>query len=360
MTVRCSSLPALAECACFESEPSEYTGPGTERHAALTAALQGNDFLLEALEEEDAAGVRWALHYIQVHAKTAQHPLVCETTLSTRFSLHGHELTGTPDVACGLDIFDLKWRSNAEYWPQLAGYAFLRIAEESIAESQPITVHILHGAFQRVETRTFTLYEALDIILPIIEKAAQPGNQPNPCSFCKWCAKKATCPALNALALTVTLNREDWSLSTYHASEIEQPAEMAKALRIARKLKHWIKAVEYFALEMHIKRGVTIPDNKLQTKAGKSSCANMVGAFNATGLSANDFLACCEIRMGKDKKNPAKRGLIETFAKANGISEAEAKRRLKTKLQDHMRTAKESQFLQSTTEDEEETETIDA
>lgn len=365
MTIRCSSLPALSQSPCFESEASDATEAGTERHDAMRTALEGNDFLLEALEEEDQEGVRWALDYIRCHAKTALHAMQCEKPVQA--SIGDDKLTGTPDVTCGPDIFDLKWRSEADYKPQMAGYALLRFlnrapAAEYPPEEQVITVHVLHAAFKRAQTFTFTLDEAKAIVETIFRTAYAAQNQ-TPSFWCGWCAKpkRATCPALNAMAQTVGINREDWQIATYHSSQIEKPEEMAKALRLASYLEKWAEAVKYHALQLHLKKGVTIPGYELRTKAGKSSCANVLGAFNTTGLPANDFLACCEIRMGADPKNPAKKALIPTYAKANGISKAEAKRRLKTKLQDHMRTAKETQYLKAVdAAEDQETEAIDA
>jgi hypothetical protein len=338
--IRPSSLPALAECPCFESGSSDFADEGTQRHEALKAHFEGNDLLLNALPDEERDAVKWAADYIRLKSHS-EHPIIVERTLTATLP-NFDEITGTPDAACYLDIFDLKWRER-DYTTQMAAYAFLHLSE--IGHEGPVTIHILFGAFHRVETLKVDMDSAVRTIMPIIERATAKDRQPAPCTYCGWCSARLTCKALNERAQAVAAGREDWQLEQYHASAILDPVEMGKALALAKHLSKWIDGVEHHAKEMAVKQGVTIPGWTLKTKAGKRSTFDMAGAFNATGLPSEQFLACCEIRLTTDKKNPSKVGLENLYAEQQGISKAAAARELKKKLEPFTRTPKETQYL---------------
>ena len=354
--LRPSSLPALAECPCFESGGSNFEG-GIDRHAALNAYFNGDETFLNLLEDEDREGVLWAADYIRVHANTGEHPLIWETkgeVILDDYTI----IAGTPDAVCQFDIFDLKWR-HAGYEQQMAAYAAMILQALPDAKGVEIRVHLLYGCFKRAEVLKFTLESALAIIAPIAKAHQDPDKQPNPCSYCGWCAQRLTCSALNTRAQTVAAGRDDWKLETYHASEITQPDQMAKALALARRLTQWAEAVNHFAKEMAVKSGVTIPGYELKSKAGKASCADVTGAFNALHIAPEAFLQCCEVRMSTSKTNPDKRGLADVLKEKKGISRAAAIRELKSTLEPFMRTPKEVLYLKAINE-EEETETTNA
>ncbi len=347
--LRASSLPALAECPRFESGDTGYTDAGTDRHIALRKHFEGDDTMLDLLPDEDAEGVRWAADYIRVHAPASKQPLLWET--ETEVILEDYtRIPGTRDAVCGREIFDLKWRHSG-YAPQMALYALSRIEELGGGE---VSVHLLYACFKRAEVLRFDREAALRILEPIAARVTSPSALPTPCSYCGWCDKKIKCTALNERAHAVNAGREDWKLQQYHASEIKSPTEMAKAKALSRQLRAWCDAVDYHALQLAVKQGLTIPGFEVKTKAGRSSCADVLGAFQATGLPAPDFLACCDLRLSTAKDNPAKKGLTDAYAAAKGLSKAAATRELKAKLAPFMRTPKDVLYLKpinSTEED---------
>jgi hypothetical protein len=351
--IRPSNLPALSECACFEPSASDFAEAGTDRHAALRAHFEGNDGALELLPEEDAEGVRWAADYIRVKAPLSDHPIRFEQPLSLILDDFS-EINGTLDAVCHLDLFDLKWRER-DYRAQLACYVLMRLQELGI--NATITVHVLYAAFRRAEVFHLDETSARAIVLPIIDRALAPHPQPTPCSYCGWCANRLTCSALNERAQAVAAGREDWKLQTYHASKITSPAEMAKALTLARFLLKWAEAVNFHARQMAIQKGVSIPGYELKSKASRSSCADVLGAFHATGLSAEDFLKCCDVLLNTSKSNPDKRGLADVLKDNRSISKAAATRELKRILQPFMRTPKDQLYLKALNDSGDETST---
>lgn len=354
--LRPSSLPALEECPCFESGlASEFAEAGTDRHTALAALLHNRDSkILELLPDEEAEGVKWAVEYILLHANHSEHPITTERGLTLTYGdFDEKEMPGTPDVTCHLDLFDLKWRQR-DYTAQMCAYVLMQL--QALGIDATITVHILYGAFQKAEVLKIDRETAERTVFPIIARYEDPQKQPAPCTYCGWCAHKVTCSALNQRAQAVAAGREDWNLETYHASQITNPVEMGKALNLARGLSKWIEAVEHFAKEMAIKQGQQIPGYTLAQKSGKRSCADIAGAFGSLGLTADKFLACCDVRFTKSKADPNKLGLEEIYAEAKGITKAAAKRELKTKLEPFFRTPKEITYLKAEKSTDDDTE----
>ena len=351
--IRPSSMPALAQCSCFEPSASDFAEAGTDRHAALRAHFAGDDSLLDLLPEDDAEGVRWAADYIRMKAPLADHPIRFEHPL-TLILEDFTEINGTPDATCHFDLFDLKWRER-DYTAQLACYVLMRLQE--LGRNATIRVHVLYAVFRRAEVFDLDESSARAIVQPILDHARDLDRQPTPCSYCTWCARQLTCTALNQRAQAVGAGREDWQLESYHCSEITDPLQMSRALILARHLAKWCKAVEHHALDMVIKRGQQIPGFTLKSRAGKRSCHDLTGAFNALGLPVETFLSCCDVRFSTSKDNPGKKGIEDVYAAARGMKKAAAKRELSRKLQPFLRTPKDNPYLAPETQTEEEEET---
>lgn len=353
--MRPSSLPILKQSPKFVSSDTAFAEEGTDRHDALRAHFQGDDSLLNLLDEADAESVRWAADYIRLKAPMSDYPLEWEATLPIILEDFS-EMNGHADTVCHLDIFDLKSRER-DYEAQMASYALGRLQQVNIAGAS-VRCHLLYTATKRVEVLTFTA-ESADAILNKTLADINAAVECRPSEYCGWCANLVPCPVLNKRALAVAAGREDWQLEQYHASKITEPSEMAKALALAGPLSKWIEGVKHFALEMVVKDGKQIPGYSLKQKNGKRYCADVQAAFNASGLESVDFLACCDLRFVTSKKNPNKQGLENVYHKAKAMpSLAAAKRELKAKLADVIRASDPTQYLAAdkSTETTEETE----
>jgi hypothetical protein len=327
--IRPSSLPALSQCPCFESGSSEYTEDGTERHHALSEHFAGDDSRLELMDEGQADAVRWAAEYIKIHAPMSDFPLDCERTL-TMDDADLNTITGTPDVVCGDDLFDLKWRYR-DYVSQMAAYVCMMFTANP--KRNFVRVHLLFGSIKKAEVFKLNWSEAAEIIHPIIERARNENRVPALCDYCGWCALKLTCPAFKVRVDAVLKGREDWALEQYESSFITDGTEMAKALRIARKLSKWCDAVEWRAKEMWTKEGIPITGFELKERQARQYITDVVAAFNASGLPQDKFLACCEPRLNTSKTYAEKVGIIDVYAEQTGIKKAPAKREILRKLE---------------------------
>jgi hypothetical protein len=349
--MRPSSLPILAKSPKFVSSDTNFAADGTDRHEALRAHFAGDDSLIDLLDEESAESVRWAADYIRLKAPLSDYPLEWEVEMPIIYPDFSEE-KGHADAACYLDIFDLKSRER-DYGLQMAAYALGRL--QSIQGGAQVRCHLLFTATKRAEVLTFDL-ESADKALSEALDAINAAAECRPSEYCGWCANRVTCEVLNKRAQAVAADREDWELEQYHASKITEPAEMSKALTLARQLSKWIDGIEFHAKEMAIKQGIQIPGYALKSRNGKKYCADIQGAFAATGLDAPTFLQCCDLRFSSSKKNPNKQGLENVYHKAAGLpSLAAAKRELKAKLQDFVRVGEPSLYLAS----EKSTETTD-
>lgn len=342
-TLRPSSLPILKESPKFVSSGSDFADEGTDRHQALRDHFAGYDGMLNLLDEDGQEAVRWAADYIRLKANMADHAIEWETERVIDFG-EFESMTGHLDAVCGLDIFDLKWRER-DYSAQMACYAL------SVLQDHPdgtvCRTHLLFGANRKAVVLEWTQYSARAIIDAIIEDV-RGAEECRPSSYCGWCAITSSCPVLTRRAQAVADGREDWKLEQYHASAIEQPSEMAKALTLARHIKRWVEGVEHHAKEMAIKQGRTIPGYELREKSGKRICTDVNGAFNASGLPAHEFLACCSLRFVASKKDPSQKGLENVYKETTSLpSLAAAKRELRAKLEPYTTTAASSISLVS-------------
>lgn len=319
---RPSSLPALAECACFASQPSEWTESGTDRHAALSALWKGDDSLLWDLTEEEQDAVKWAVEYIKVHAAYNDHPIDFEKPL-TYTNDNGEVQNGTPDAACSHDVFDLKWR-HRDYLPQMASYALMRMQALGL---DWVRVHLLFGVNKKAVVYRLTADEAKSAIQVVLDRASDPNKRPEPCDYCSWCKNQVTCPAFEDRAKAINAGREDWTLENYHASQIDDPAEMAKALNLASEVEKWAKAVKHHAKEL-AKSGVKIPGWILKDGFGDRYIEDIPGAYAASGLKSEWFLKCCKLSLTK---------LEEMKAEVDFTTKAEGKREVERLLKDYIK-----------------------
>lgn len=323
---RPSSFPALLKCGQYEGreEDTEATERGTERHKAFRALLVNNDPLpMMGLCEEDRVGVDWAVDFVRMKAPSSDHPMRCEEPGS--FVTPSFDFVhGTPDVRCGWMLFDLKWRS-ADYTAQMACYALMMMEENQ--ELERVECWVLFAERQHAQQLWFTRESAEELVA---KAEANEGNgEPDPCDFCDWCARAHYCKALVKMANTVREGREDWELDQYHGSEIQDSAEMAKGLRLARRMAAWAEAMEHHARQMVVREGKEIPGFKQSFRQGNRYIHGTVEeVFSVMRLPQDQLLKGCE---PKFSKLSGVLGEIHGMSKAN--AEKEAERRLGDLLQ---------------------------
>jgi hypothetical protein len=312
--IRPSSLPALGQCPKFEGDASESSDAhaGTVRHQFFAALLKGEEVDWGKLSEADAEGVAWAVEYVRVYKPDL--PLVIECRAGFT-DPDFNVVEGTPDVICGDHLFDLKWRPS-DYSLQLAAYVMM-------VGTPAVTVHVLFAERKRAERYTLTRDEAWALIVGVLDAARRPEAVPTPCEYCGWCSRRLTCPALLERANAVVEGRPDWALDCYHPGLIDDPADMGKALRLARLLKEWIESVEHHAKDMAIKAGMVPHGFQVASRAGKRELPDVAAIFAQAGLPQAEFLRACEVSFTE---------LALLYAEFHGQKKKPAERELEAKL----------------------------
>jgi hypothetical protein len=349
--LRPSSLPALLQCPCFESDSAgnEFSNDGTKRHAVLCRYLNirinsGSPYIGPTIkeceeifmdcDEESIEGIKWAADYIiaksPIFSLKLQMEQSCEVILQD-FSV----IKGTRDYSCGSNLFDFKWRIR-DYKPQMAAYA-LAIFQENVNNVQKIEairVHLLFGALKQVVQYSLSEQDCWNIINPIIDAYNNPSKQPKACDYCSWCSKQVDCPAVirKVSAEAQGYSDGDFVLANWHPSKIATPEEMAEALYAMKVLKSWCKSVYHHAMEMATKGGQKIPGWEVKESKGKIYCANSVVAFPLAGLPQEQFLQACMLLLKSSTKYPDKVGIINLYAEFNKIGISAAKREIMAKL----------------------------
>lgn len=345
----------LAQCPCFESEGSDSTERGDKRHKAFEAlltfqradsaqrALASNaESLLKELPEAERDGVEWAAEYVRCKSNS-QFPLQVERRVSVMDDAFNEVISGTPDVVCANEIFDLKW-SWFDYTAQFAAYA-LALLQDS--EFDSVTVHLLFAESKREQILQFTRESAEAVVLPILKAAQDPERKPRLCDYCGWCSKALLCPAKLAQANEIVQAREDvpaeakakfadWLKAGAHTTQISDGQTMGTVLTIARSLKDFVEAAEHRAKEMALKEGVIPVGYKLQSRQGNRFITDVAGAYSVSGLPQDEFLRACEVKFS---------ALCDVHQKLHGSKKAAAEREVETKLGSFVQRKSPSQSL---------------
>jgi len=308
----------LRQCPKFEGQSSEYTSDGTKRHQVFADYWRGDKKVLEALEEDSQENMEWAIDYCETKAAHPDYPYQIELTRSAVLP-DGRKLGGTPDLVCGPDIFDLKWRYR-DYGPQMAAYAYMVLDEGRFPE---VTTHALYANHQTARSRKWTSESCWELMRDIITNAESSWAAPTPCEYCGWCAKKLKCEALIQQVNIALASNPEWNLEQWHSSEIINAKQMGQALKIARTLSDWCESVEYHAKELGTKQGVIAEGFQLLSRSGKRFISDIAAAFQATGLPQPEFIKACSVTC---------KPLEEIYAKFHGMKKAPAARDLAAKL----------------------------
>lgn len=230
MSLRPSSLPKLAQCAKYQSQPD--AGPaaqrGTNMDASFRAILAGTHvaFLPDA-DSEDIAAVEWA-------AATARAFAGGKTIETQEDALHIEccGMTGTADALCAEHQWsaDLKTGEVRDYEAQQAAYA-LGFMDREFCDNW--TVILLFCDARQVVTLDFTRDHAEKLVRGIVAKVKDPQAVATPCDYCDWCANKWTCKERLAPMSMLLAGAPD---KLYIAGLSEDPAMLGAVLAITHDI----------------------------------------------------------------------------------------------------------------------------
>lgn len=212
--IRPSSLPKLAACRCFASNP--VAGPAAQRGTRLDAAIRsiwqqfdtitnGGINATQAMYEaaarialpdapaEDIEAVVWALRRLDYHCGEFHYDTIetREECLKAAVPLAGIA-TGTMDAAAMplCTLFDFKSGEIRNYKEQMAAYSLACMHARGENGWKAVLLFI----DKQVEVvHTFTREEAETLVRSIRDAEEKPTT----CEYCSWCSKFTECPAVD-------------------------------------------------------------------------------------------------------------------------------------------------------------------
>lgn len=330
--LRPSSLPALAVCPCYapdESTGQDQKSDGTKRHTALGLYLVDDPTWATQLGEWDAGGVEWAGEYIRAHAPLGSYPLEIEQTREAVLS-NFEVLRGTPDIACGPFLADLKGRNIDSYKEQIAGYVLLRDYLES-------EQHVLYSTERTAKPFRMSRDEAEEIVEAIAAKVADPERAPKVSDWCDWCANRKCCPAFNAEA-GIAAEAVGVSVPFGTIEEVTDADGLAKLKEAARILGEWAKTANEHVNEWALQRGVVPTGYVIRQRKGNASVVDTWAAIAAAGLVPEQVAEALTIKLSD---------MADVYAKKREIKPSAAKAELEQRLGPLIQRAPTIRFLQS-------------
>lgn len=327
-TIPPSAMDALARCPFYASDPagSEAAQKGTYQHEYAEALFEHEEIMDvdKNLSAEDRDNVEW---YVDLVRAQASGNLEIETTLelTDRNSLMNVITFGTIDAACGGEIWDYKSdREERPHFFQMAAYTLMRIRQKGLLQ---VTAHICYGKLRKVVSHTFTEEEAWDAVETVLAIVHNPKRERIPNEYCGWCVNKLTCTALTRHVSVVAAKyapEDSDKIQMWNPSEMTDPAQVGRALFIARIVGPWAEACEKHA-KLMLEGGHVIPGWSILERAGARQIKDVTKAFQLSGLSEAAFLRACKVGVGE---------LEEQWATEKGMKKAAAKRELNEVLAD--------------------------
>jgi hypothetical protein len=201
--------------------------------------MDGDESDLDMLSRDDRASAQYGIDYLRTVLPMQDHPRFSE--LPVTVTVEGHPpFPGTLDHACGEHVVDIKSGKTSEYGLQLAAYA-LGYMQHTNRDS--VHCHVCYIDQQRVVSFWVTREEAESAIKPVLDAVAD-GGVATPCTYCNWCARQLTCPALRGLTSEAAkvIDLDGW---TPPAMEEDLDGVAAgKAIAAIKAIKMWCDAME--------------------------------------------------------------------------------------------------------------------
>ena len=264
--IRHSSLPKLAQCPCYESNP--VAGPAAERgtrmDAAFRAMLMGKPVEVD-LTTEELEAVMWAVDTARDIADGA--PIEAdEDKLKVRTPGMEHEGTEDARTETKATSYDLKSGSMRSYYEQAAAYC---LGNMDRAYALEWTMHLLFCDQREVVKYHFTYEKASQVVGDVLASATDPNRKPSACEYCSWCKKADTCvartaPVVETLAVVET---PSVSLDALKAEIVSDPARLGLFLQKAAQFVDFYDEVKT-AAKTDMEAGVSVPGWKIQKQSG--------------------------------------------------------------------------------------------
>lgn len=293
-----SRFPMLAKCPCFEGgEVGEAAQSGTRQHRILESALKGTYITGMDYSPEEFANAMWAFH--KVVSMTSDNRMVeHRLTLEQDFEVLMFGTADVVDLADGVvTLIDYKSGEERDYRPQMACYA--RMAMQTLGVDLCRVVE-LYGRSKNVNEYQLSFSDT-DFIMAIMAGVDDPNKKPKACEFCAWCKHHITCDAPAQEVLKVAVGyAEPCEITEFHASEVTDPAQLARGMYLADIAEKWAKAWKHHTKKAMLD-GVEVPGYRIARIPAKEFGDDVKAGqiYAASGLSVEAFSDCCTVGITK-------------------------------------------------------------
>ena len=198
-------------------------------------------------------------------------------------------------------------------------YPILRVCEAFIFYARSGTTSRM--TIQRADVPGIVEWYRTEVYYPMQESwdRLDAGSDPLPTDFragewCRWCRAKVRCPA--------HVQATESPLVKVEPKDLAEPEKLAEALRVARLLAPWCRAVEDVAYKRAVVGDMVLPGFRIESKPGNRTITNVESAWERSKdlLSVEEFLRCCTPRITGLEGTWA-----EKYREANGGTKTDAK-----------------------------------
>jgi hypothetical protein len=224
------------------------------------------------------------------------------------------------------ELIDYKfaWGKYEADSPQFWAYAIGIF--DAHPEVQKINIHVLLPFQDVIDVESFsreTDYDRLCSQVSAIVAAAESDRVEDYATggHCTWCMRRAECPKLREIALTIAKEYKPEELlipEQYDPALITDPEKMALAKKLSPIMKSWAEKVERRALEMRRDEGIEIPGFELAEKNSPFKVTDPQAAWEVVKdkITPEAFAACADISIGELEKAVARTAERGQMAKA--------------------------------------------
>ena len=301
--IRPSTLPKLALCARYESEPiaGAAAARGTLIDEAARELLAGGTISGRYSREIETAA-RWCAE--KALSLAGGLPLESREDALKTDADEPFIKPGTADLLCvdGGWSADFKSGQIRNYLEQQAAYALGFMLANWVEEW---TVYLLYPDQETVVTLRFTLGGARKIVRHVLAKYHDPETLPTPNEYCGWCVKRWTCTARREALGWLPVEDGGMDLGTASLEQLRDFAIWADTVaefrdRAAELLKERVQAGAECPWVTLSKRGgaETVPPNVVELHLRDLGTAEVLDAYGP--------LAAKKLREIWAKKCPSK------------------------------------------------------
>jgi hypothetical protein len=302
-----SSLKEKAKCPGWRNDPNRDTS-ATDRGTLGHRAVEEEN--LDIIPPEDFQLRDAAKMCINYTRRLPQGMEIRERRYPVQDQFGHIDLVILHDGIAELVDYKFAWGQYEANSPQFWAYAVS--LWDAHPEVETVRVHVLlpfQGVIDIEEWTREKDYERLSAAVAAIISAAKRDNPADyqTGSHCAWCARKADCPKLNTLALTIASKYKHEELTIpakFDPANITDPNMIALCKKAAPIMKSWAEKVDERALEMRLREGIEIPGWELAERKLPFKITDAQAAWETVKreLSPEAFAACAEIRIGELEK----------------------------------------------------------